>query len=106
MSSKRSIEEVKYFLEDGYGYKADSFSGALRDNWADDDVTVDRTLRNPVVTEKHVEKFYKSFVSQKDSQNIIGKQNIVMFQCDSRAPGTVNSKDVELEKVSCSLTTS
>ena len=94
MSSKRSIEEVKYFLEEGYGYKAGSFSGVLRDNWADDDVTVDRTLRNSVFTEKHVEKFYKSFVSQKDSQNIIGKQNIVIFQCDSRVPGTENGKDL------------
>ena len=96
MSSNRSIEEVKDFLEDGY--KAGSFSGVLRDNWANVGVTVDRTLRNPVVTKQHVEKVYKSFVPQKDSQSITGKQNMVIFQCDSRAPGTVNSKDVELEK--------
>eukprot|EP00973_Karenia_brevis_P034284 4729852-Karenia_brevis.AAC.1 len=28
----------------------------------------------------------------------MGKQNIVIFQCDSRAPGAVSSKDREVEK--------
>eukprot|EP00973_Karenia_brevis_P016571 2268771-Karenia_brevis.AAC.1 len=98
MSSVRSVDKVQSFLEDGCWHKADSFYGAMRDCWANDDVTADRTLRNPVIAKEHVDAFYKSLVFQKSSQKITGKQNIVIFQCDSRSPGTVNSKDRELEK--------
>ena len=96
MSSTVSFEEVKCFLADGY--ETGTLFGVMKDNWADDRVTVDYTLANPVVTKRHVENFYNSFGCTEKSQNITGEKNIIIFQCDSRAPGTVKSNDLELEK--------
>ena len=96
MSSTAKFKEVKSFLEDGY--KTGPLCGVMMGNWADETVTVDHSLANPVVAKQHVESFYNSFVSQTKSQNITGKKHIIIFQCDSRAPGTINSNDTELGK--------
>ena len=96
MSSIGTFKEVKSFLEDKY--RTGPVCGEVMADWADDTVTVDSALANPVITKQHVESFYNSFVEQAKSQTITGKKNVIIFQCDSRSPGTINSNDTEMGK--------
>ena len=91
MSSIATFKDVKPFLEDAY--RSGPLCGEVMENWADNTVPVDSALANPVITKQHVESFYKSFVEQAKSQTITGKKNVIIFQCDSRSPGTINSSD-------------
>ena len=90
------LSDMKTFLEAGYYFCTSD--GERRPNWADESVMIDFTLVNPLVTRENVEIFYKSCVGQMEQQRIVGKQNIVIFQCDSRSPGTIQSNDKELQK--------
>ena len=96
MSSVGTFSDVKSFWKMGTGQAL--LFGEVMDNWADDTVTVDSALANPVITNQHVESFYNSFDEQLKSQTITGKKNVIIFQCDSRSPGAINSNDTELGK--------
>ena len=90
------MEDMKMFFEGGYNTLP--LNGEVRPNWALETVTVNFSLLNPLITKENVEIFYNSFVQQIKDQKIIGKKNIVIFQCDSRSPGTIQSSDEELQK--------
>ena len=90
------MEDMEMFFEGGY-YTL-PLNGEVRPNWALETVTVNFSLLNPLITKENVEIFYNSFVQQIKGQKIIGKKNIVIFQCDSRSPGTIQSSDEELQK--------
>ena len=90
------MEDVEMFLEGGY--YTSPLNGEMRPNWAAETVTVDSSLLNPLITKENVEIFHSSCVRQMKEQKIIGKRNIVIFQCDSRSPGTIQSSDEELQK--------
>ena len=90
------LEDMKIFLEGGYFSSVSH--GARRPNWADASVLVDLSLFNPLITKENVETFYKSCVGQMKQQKITGKKNIVIFQCDSRSPGTIQGSDEELKQ--------
>ena len=96
MSERVLLKDVKMFLEDAYSTWP--LNGEVRENWALDTVEVNFSLLNPVITRRNVEIFYNSFVQQVKEQKIIGKRNVVIFQCDSRSPGTIHSSDEELQK--------
>ena len=90
------LEDMKSFFEDCYPEW--NAHGVRRPNWADPGVLVDLSLLNPLITKDNVEAFYKSCVQQMEQQTIVGKQNILIFQCDSRSPGTIQSSDEELRQ--------
>ena len=90
------LADMRSFFEDCY--PECTSHGVRRPNWADPSVLVDLTLLNPLITKDNVEIFYKSCVQQMKQQIILGKQNILIFQCDSRCPGTIESSDEELRQ--------
>ena len=96
MSDRVLLQDVNFFLEGAYSTWP--LNGEVRANWALDTVEVNFSLLNPVITKRNLEIFYNSFVQQIREQKIIGKKNIVIFQCDSRSPGTIHSSDEELQK--------
>eukprot|EP00973_Karenia_brevis_P022028 3028504-Karenia_brevis.AAC.1 len=73
MSTERNVDQMRTFLEHGYWQRPNDFHGVHMPCWADDDVTVDSSLRNPFIKREHVDAFYSSFVSQRNSQSIAGK---------------------------------
>ena len=90
------VSDMKAFFEDCYPEWLSH--GERRPNWADPDVVVDVSFLNSLITLENVESFYKACVEQMEQQRIVGKQNIVIFQCDSRSPGTIQSSDEELRQ--------
>ena len=98
MAKQWAYEDIKDFLEGGYSTRPEEFNGVVRHNCANESVDMDFDLVYPVVTLAHLQAFHASVLKQMESQTVAGKRNVIIFQCDSRSPGTANSGNKELEK--------